>query len=106
MWSVLTDWTLEPTVIAGLVIAALLYGRGVIYSRRHGQASRLRWWHVLAFYIGLLAIFVALESALDDYAEQVLWAHMIQHELLMMVAPPLLLLNPKTGRCTNQNYLL
>ena len=96
MWSVLTDWTLEPTVIAGLVIAALLYGRGVIYSRRHGQASRLRWWHVLAFYIGLLAIFVALESALDDYAEQVLWAHMIQHELLMMVAPPLLLLGMPT----------
>lgn len=96
MWSALTDWTLEPTVVAGLVIAALLYGRGVIYSRRHGQATRLHWWHILAFYGGLLVIFVALESALDDYAEQLLWAHMIQHELLMMVAPVLLLLGMPT----------
>ena len=96
VWSVLTDWTLEPTVIAGLAIAALLYGRGVSYSRRHGQATRLHWRHILAFYGGLLIIFIALESALDDYAEQLLWAHMIQHELLMMVAPPLLLLGMPT----------
>jgi len=96
MWSVLADWTLEPTVIAGLVIAALLYGRGVIYSRRHGQATRLHAWHILSFYGGLLVLFIALESALDDYAEQFLWAHMIQHELLMMAAPLLLLLGMPT----------
>jgi cytochrome c oxidase assembly factor CtaG len=96
MWSVLADWTLEPTVIAGLVVAALLYGRGAIYSRQHGQASRLHWWHVLAFYGGLLIIFIALESALDDYADRFLWAHMIQHELLIMAAPPLLLLGMPT----------
>ena len=96
VWSVLTDWTLEPTVIAGLAIAALLYARGVSYSRRHGQATRLHWRHIFAFYGGLLIIFIALESALDDYAEQLLWAHMIQHELLMMVAPVLLLLGMPT----------
>lgn len=96
MWSVLADWTLEPTVIAGLAIAALLYGRGALYSRQHGQATRLHWWHVLAFYGGLVVIFIALESVLDDYGERFLWAHMIQHELLMMVAPPLLLLGMPT----------
>lgn len=96
MWSVLTDWTLEPTVIAGLAVAALLYGRGVLYSRQHGQTSRLHWWHILSFYGGLLIIFIALQSALDDYAEKYLWAHMIQHELLMMVAPILILLGMPT----------
>jgi cytochrome c oxidase assembly factor CtaG len=96
MWSVLADWTLEPTVVAGLAVAALLYGRGVIYSRQHGQATRLHWWHVLSFYGGLLIVFIALESALDDYAERFLWAHMIQHELLMMAAPLLLLLGMPT----------
>lgn len=96
MWRVLTDWTLEPTVVIGLAVVALLYGRGVIYSRQHGQTTRLHWWNILAFYSGLLIIFVALESAIDDIAEQYLWAHMVQHEMLMMAAPPLLLLGMPT----------
>lgn len=96
MGSVLADWTLEPTVVIGLAIAALLYGRGVIYSHQHGQTTRLHWWHILAFYSALAIIFIALESALDDYADQFLWAHMIQHELLMMLAPPLLLFGMPT----------
>lgn len=96
MWSVLADWTLEPTVIAGLAVAALLYGRGVIYSRQHGRATRLHWWNILGFYAGLFVIFVALASAIDGASERFLWAHMIQHELLMMVAPPLLLLGMPT----------
>jgi cytochrome c oxidase assembly factor CtaG len=96
MWDVLIDWTLEPTVLIGLAVAALLYGRGVIYSRQHGQANRLRWWNILCFYAGLLVLFAALESALDDFAGKLLWAHMIQHELLMMVVPPLLLMGMPT----------
>ena len=47
---------------------------------------------VLAFYAGLLTIFVALDSPLDGLADQWLWAHMIEHELLILVAAPLLLL--------------
>lgn len=96
MWSVLADWTFEPTVLAGLAVAALLYGRGVLYSRQHGQTTHLHRWNILSFYGGLLIIFIALESALDDYAERLLWAHMVQHELLMMAAPILLLFGMPT----------
>src|SRR5439155_25947480 len=41
---------------------------------------------------GLATVLVALASPVDVYAEVFLWVHMIQHILLAMVAPPLLLL--------------
>jgi cytochrome c oxidase assembly factor CtaG len=43
-----------------------------------------------AFLGGLAAIVVAVASSLDALAERLLQAHMTQHMLLMMVAPPLL----------------
>src|SRR5262249_32597256 len=44
------------------------------------------------FAAGLATIFVALESPLDAFGSLLLQAHMIQHLLLISVAPPLLLL--------------
>ena len=88
----LTDWQFEPSVLIGLGLTALLYARGVRYSARRGLARRIRWWRHAAFACGLLAIIIALESALDTAADTLLWAHMVQHELLVLVAAPLLLL--------------
>lgn len=88
----LTGWQFEPSVVIALGVSALLYTCGVSYSTHRGLARHLRWWRHLAFAGGLLAIFIALESPLDDAADTLLWAHMIQHELLVLVAAPLLLL--------------
>ncbi|SRR5579875_47115 len=85
-------WTFEPTVIIGLVVAAFLYWWGARYSIRRGLARHLRWWRAACFAGGLLVIFLALESPIDAYSDQYLWTHMLQHELLTLVAPPLLLL--------------
>jgi cytochrome c oxidase assembly factor CtaG len=41
---------------------------------------------------GLEAIVVALDSRIDELAEQLLWVHMVQHILILLVAPPLLAL--------------
>ena len=46
----------------------------------------------LAFIAGLVTIVVALDSPIDDYADQLFWVHMLQHILLLTVAPPLILL--------------
>ena len=46
----------------------------------------------LAFFAGLLTIVIALDSPIDHYADQLFWVHMLQHVLLLTVAPPLLLL--------------
>ncbi len=88
----LAHWPLDPTVIIGLVISAALYWRGVSYMRSHGLGRRLRSWRIALFALALVVIFFTLNSPLDDWADQYLWAHMIQHELLALAATPLLLL--------------
>jgi putative membrane protein len=85
-------WTIEPVIVLGIAVVALLYGWGIRYERRTGFGRPPRWWQISAFYVGLLTIFVALDSPLDELADQWLWAHMIEHELLILLAAPLLLL--------------
>jgi cytochrome c oxidase assembly factor CtaG len=76
------------------VLGAVL-GAGVIYvagwralSRRTPQRFGPR--RLAAFLAGLGAIVLAVGSPLDALAGRLLQAHMTQHMLLMMVAPPLL----------------
>ena len=44
------------------------------------------------FYAGLGVLVLAIDSPVDAYADRLFWVHMVQHVLLTMVAPPLLLL--------------
>jgi putative membrane protein len=76
-----------------LLLALALYGLGL--ARLWGKAGAgrgIRFAHVGCFLAGWLVVAVALLSALHHYAERLLWAHMVQHELLMVVAAPLLVL--------------
>jgi putative membrane protein len=54
-------------------------------------ASRAKRQRGASFYAGLLALALAIDSPIDAYADRLFWAHMLQHVLLMMVAPPLIL---------------
>jgi putative membrane protein len=81
-----------PLLLAA--IAATLHARGVRRQLRVSTAARrgtLRW-RIAAFYAALATIVVALDSPIDDLADKLFWAHMLQHLLLMMVAAPLLVL--------------
>jgi putative membrane protein len=90
---VLTDWHWRWDVIAVLAIFAALYMRGWLRLREIGGVAKLS--QLVIYEIGLLAIGAALLSPLDDLASYLLIAHMVQHELLIMVAPPFILLaNP------------
>jgi len=53
-------------------------------------------WRLIVFQSGVLALFFALASPLHELAERLLQFHMIQHLLLTMVVPPLLLLGAPT----------
>src|SRR5215813_8806228 len=85
------SWTLDPWIITPIVLAAGVYARGWRELNRR-LPRRFAVWRLIAFQAGLLTLFLALASPLHQLAELLLQFHMIQHMLLMMVAPPLLLL--------------
>jgi cytochrome c oxidase assembly factor CtaG len=88
----LTAWTWDPTVILGLValLGLYLYGLGRLPDSERAEVSP---WRVALFLGGLATVFLALESPLDLAGDEYLFTfHMLQHQLLMMVAAPLLLL--------------
>lgn len=90
--SSLANWPFDPAVVIGLVISAAFYWLGAHYMQTHGLGRRLVWWRMALFALGLLVIFLTLDSPLDAWSDQYLWAHMLQHELLALVGAPLLLL--------------
>ena len=70
---------------------ALLYALGVRRLWRHaGRGRGVSAWNVAAVTAGFATLAFALLSPLHHLAEEKLWAHMVQHELLMVVAAPLL----------------
>jgi putative membrane protein len=84
-------WSLEPTVVVPIALAAWLYVRAVGALRRRRPAASWRT-ETFCFLAGLAVLVVALVSPLDAFADDSLAVHMVQHLLLMTVAPPLLLL--------------
>jgi cytochrome c oxidase assembly factor CtaG/polyferredoxin len=89
--AVLSSWTIEPFVTIALALTALLYMRGFIALRK-SMPERYTHMRATCFLAGLLTIWIALASPLDAIGGLLLQAHMLQHILFMMVAPPLLLL--------------
>lgn len=82
----LDAWTVEPPLLGALCLAAALYGLGVVRSRSRWPLLR-----VVSFIGGLFAIALALLSGIDSYADVSLSAHVLQHLLLILIAPTLLL---------------
>ncbi len=90
----LLSWTFPPSVVFVLVLSAVLYVRGWL-RLRHQVPARFTAARLISFLAGILTVFVAICSPLDAFANFLLSIHMVQHLLLTMVAPPLLLLgNP------------
>ena len=90
LWSA---WSFEPAVLAGLGGTALLYARGMSRLRaRSGSRVAARRREAAAFWAGWVALVVALVSPLHALGEALLSAHMAQHELIMALAAPLLVL--------------
>jgi putative membrane protein len=83
------DWSFNAPLV--LVIAlAILYWLGgrrtVSPARKHGE-QRVR---DACFYSALALLAIALCSPIDALSEKLFWAHMVQHVVLLVIAPPLL----------------
>jgi len=79
------------SVTIALLFISIAYVTGVVRFRRHARGTRQpAVMHTLAIGAALLLIELALASPLDELADQLLSAHMVQHLLLMLAAAPLL----------------
>src|SRR4051794_23949871 len=86
MASVLTHWSAEPTVIAGLVLATVVF---CALQRRPELA--VDGGRRGCFGMAILLLAVALLSPLDELSDRyLLVAHMIQHLLMVLLIAPLL----------------
>ncbi len=89
--AVLLSWSVPPAASFALALTAIIYLRGWLLLRRAGVPF-VPFWRAACFLLGLLSLWVALASPLDTFSGFILTAHMLQHMMLMMVAPPLILL--------------
>jgi cytochrome c oxidase assembly factor CtaG/polyferredoxin len=85
----LRSWPFEPGVVLAVVLTGGIYLRGWL-DLHHRNPGRWQSAQPIAFIGGLAAIFVALASPIEPFTAMLLQVHMLQHLLLMMVAPPLL----------------
>jgi putative membrane protein len=91
-------WGAEPWVLACLALSLLLYVAGASKLWPRSRLARpLRVRQAACFGGGWLALAVALASPLDGAGSLAFSAHMVQHELLMIVAAPLMVLGRPLG---------
>ena len=81
-----TSWTADPALvwIAAVAVLYRLGGRGCSRSAEP--------WRSVSFAAGLTVLVIALASPIHELADRLLWVHMVQHVLVLLVAPPLLAL--------------
>ena len=93
---VLPGWTFDGWVVGPLLVAAAWYAAGWARVRRRardgGSPLGAKW-----FVAGWLVLAGALLSPLHQAGERSFAAHMLEHELLMLVAAPLLVLSRPVG---------
>jgi cytochrome c oxidase assembly factor CtaG len=87
---ILNDWSLPVWLTLSTTLAAIVYIRGYLAIRktRPAQFTGLR---LTSFLGGLIILWLALGPPMDDFADAMLSAHMVEHLILMSVVPPLLL---------------
>jgi putative membrane protein len=83
-------WSFEPEVVIPLLVVSVLFVVGTIRRRHRSDWSR---WQFASFIAGWLTLAIALVSPVHKLGSLLFSVHMTQHELLMIVAAPLLVLS-------------
>ncbi len=88
--AVLSSWAFPTWITAANLLTAMLYLRGW-RSLRRVMPGRFTPARLALFLSGLAILQIALASPIDAFDPFLLFDHMLQHMLLMMIVPPLLL---------------
>jgi putative membrane protein len=91
------SWTFEPGAL--VLLAALTWAYAARWRALAGQpgARRMSPWRAVSYGAGVLVIAAALISPIDALADQLFAIHMVQHVLLLDVAPVLMMLGLTKG---------
>lgn len=84
------QFSADPIFLIGCVLAVLLYGYAVLRLRRRGDAWPVN--RTVFFVIGVLSIALVMCTKLNDYGMVMFSVHMVQHMVISMLSPILLLL--------------
>jgi putative copper resistance protein D len=87
----LRTWRVDPVADLVVVVAAALYLRRA-YRTLPRTGERWPLGRSAAFLGALAVLAVTLQSSIDGYGQALFWMHMIEHLLLIMVVPVLLIL--------------
>ena len=93
--NILTAWSFPPLPFLGLAITLVLYLRGWRVTRRT-RPRQMPGWRAASFVAGVGSLWIAIASPIDALDDYLLAAHMIQHFILMSIAPPLMVLGAPT----------
>jgi putative membrane protein len=83
--SLILPWEFSPTVLIVIALLAALYARGCARVTAAVPLSRR-----IAFFLGLLLIYCALQTSWDYYASHMFFVHRLQHFVLHDIGPALL----------------
>lgn len=86
------SWSFAPGIVVALVVYVVVYVWRWRQSRGPGEPHPPSVWRLVAFLAGIAAFGIALLSPVDTLGEQILAMHMVQHVLLLDVAPILVIL--------------
>lgn len=88
-----TEWSWHPLVLICLALSAGLYTRGTARLwRASTRGAGVGTWQAASFALGWIVLVIALVSPLHELGDQLFSAHMVQHELLISIGAPLLVL--------------
>ncbi len=86
------SWQFDFWLSLLLLLSGLCYARGWLRLRRRGVAY-FGPWHLASMLGGIFALYIAMQSPLEAFGSLLLQIHMLQHLLLMFIAPPLIWLS-------------
>ncbi|MFD7388580.1 cytochrome c oxidase assembly protein [Streptomyces sp. NPDC059852] len=83
-------WSTDPFFLIACLVGLGLYAWGVVRLRRRGDAWPVT--RTVSYVVGVLTVLLVMCTGLNDYGMVMFSVHMVQHMVISMLSPILLLL--------------